>query len=65
MSPSSVSPPSLEDITKASRYPPIIFISNPVNSDFRATLMNSLVLKDIQGLDVIYIQTHLSQAFLI
>jgi hypothetical protein len=63
MAPSSVASPSFEDITEYFYYPRIIFTSNSVNSDFRATLMNSLVLNDVQGLGATYILTHLSQVF--
>jgi hypothetical protein len=55
MAPMSRKPPTLDLIEEASRHPPIIFSSNPVNSEFRATLRNSLVLQDSTGLGAIYI----------
>jgi Zinc knuckle len=63
MVPSSFTVPSLESIEEANKYPPIIFSSNPINSDFRITLRNSLVLKDESGVGAIFIQLHLTQTF--
>jgi hypothetical protein len=63
MAPVSSNPPSFDLIDEASRFSPAIFTSNPVNSEFRVTPKNSLVLNDVQGLGAIYIQSHLSQIF--
>jgi hypothetical protein len=63
MAPATRKTPSLDLIEEVSRYPPIISTSNPINSEFRATLSNILVLKDVTVLGAIYIQLHLSQTF--
>jgi hypothetical protein len=63
MAPVSSNTPTVDLIEETSRFPPVIFSSNPVNSEFRVTLRNSLVLNDVQGLGAIYIQSHLSQTF--
>jgi hypothetical protein len=55
--------PNSDELSEADRFPPIIFTSNPVNSDFRVTLRNSLVLKDDTSLGAIFIHLHLSQIF--
>jgi hypothetical protein len=55
--------PSLASLEEAARFPPIIFTSNLINSEFRATHRNSLVLRDVQGVRAIFIQSHSSQTF--
>jgi Domain of unknown function (DUF4283)/Zinc knuckle len=60
---STSTPLSFASIEEAAKLPPIIVTSNPINSEFRATLRNSLVLKDVQGVGAIFIQSHLSQTF--
>jgi hypothetical protein len=38
MAPQTTKTPTFDELSKANRFSPIIFTSNPINSDFRATL---------------------------